>query len=516
MESFTPMPEAAERDLSGDGGVSCASKATAEWSARPRDLATVVVNHWVRRADVLLASCQQHQFVVDDGADGCCAGLDWAVKDMGEGERRVFRMTREYAPLYEKDLASGAGDSDEGAPYDVEVELVKVWPGPEASEANAERIAFADEMRASGNRSFGDAAYARAFRRYSAAIDAVALNRDYTADEKAAVQQVGLLCFLNRAQCGLKLERWEQARKDAELALKLDQASIKARYRRAVACCGLGRWEEAKADLLEVLAAESGNIGAKRELHRVQRELKAQARRERKMYSRAFESPLYDDQPDCCAPAAEVAAEVVAGSGGSGGSGDNGELVDGSVDFTSRSCVGRYLPVWAGAPLMGAAALLAGRCWGADRRAMPLHTVWTAVGCVWLFGGGALAAWRLVARAPLPGEVQHTAALGAWSLALALSVMSCLHLAAWLLGWGSAPVPTEAPTTAGGLTSPRVVSCAMATMAWLYFTQLLGGWRTMREARQRAIEHNEQMRRAQAASLPNAALSAAVRHAKAD
>lgn len=110
--------------------------------------------------------------------------------------------------------------------------------------ANSGKVEFAERMRVDGNRWFGEAAFARGERRYSAAINAIAFDQDYTPEEKATVRQVGLLCFLNRAQCCLKLQRWPQARKDAEMALKIDGSNVKAFYRHGVACSHLSLWEE--------------------------------------------------------------------------------------------------------------------------------------------------------------------------------------------------------------------------------------------------------------------------------
>ena len=47
---------------------------------------------------------------------------------------------------------------------------------------------------------------------------------------------------------------------------QIDGGSVKAAYRHALACSHLGAWHESKQSLDKVLAAEPGNVGARREL----------------------------------------------------------------------------------------------------------------------------------------------------------------------------------------------------------------------------------------------------------
>ena len=60
-----------------------------------------------------------------------------------------------------------------------------------------------------------------------------------------------LSCWLNAAQCALKLEEWYGARDAAGKALALDGASVKALFRRGRALMALGEFGAAKGDLRE-------------------------------------------------------------------------------------------------------------------------------------------------------------------------------------------------------------------------------------------------------------------------
>ena len=93
---------------------------------------------------------------------------------------------------------------------------------PVAEMGHADKIVRAGELRLDGNEWFKRGLHARASRRYSAALNLISLDQGYSVAERRAVRSEGNLCFLNRAQCYLKLGEWRRARKDADLALAID------------------------------------------------------------------------------------------------------------------------------------------------------------------------------------------------------------------------------------------------------------------------------------------------------
>ena len=98
----------------------------------------------------------------------------------------------------------------------------------------------------------------------------------------------GLLCFLNRAQCYLKSQEWRRAKKDADLALGIDPESLKARFRRGLACVALEQWEGAREDLSKVVAAEPSNASAARGLKKARAACRAREMRDRETFKGAF------------------------------------------------------------------------------------------------------------------------------------------------------------------------------------------------------------------------------------
>lgn len=464
MDTIAP-PE--RRDLSGDGGVISlmpASKA----GPRPTDLSTVVISYSVRHlltseSDEQLtgggeSSDRTFQFTVDDGT-AQCAGLDYAVKDMCTGDRRTFLMTQAYAP------PSESGRSEHDGISEVEVTLQEVeLPAAESEEMSSEaKIAYAELMRGEGNRWFAAGEHARADRRYSAALNAIAFDQGYTASEKAAVRHVGLLCFLNRAQCCLKLKQWDRARKDADMALKIEGASVKAHYRRGVACAELGMWAEARLALEKVLEAEPSNSSARRELQRVRKGAKLETQREAQAFSKLFEKPLCPDrEPDH--EATEGRCE---------GADDEG-VVEGDTVMARNRWLGWLPPVWAGTPVLGVFAVCVGLDWRSLEPKGSLGTIWVFVGALWLLGPAALGATSVVTRRSIDDEGWHMSTLSAACLAFSLLSMNLLHVGAGLL-----------PGDPGGrfefvaLVARAVVSAGPL----LYFVQHLGGWNALGEVR---------------------------------
>ena len=81
--------------------------------------------------------------------------------------------------------------------------------------------------------------------------------------------------YANRAQCYIKLRKWDEAEKDATVSLQMNRAYSKAFFRRAVARKNLKKYKEARADLETVLALQQGDAEATTELKEVTQLLRA-------------------------------------------------------------------------------------------------------------------------------------------------------------------------------------------------------------------------------------------------
>lgn len=98
----------------------------------------------------------------------------------------------------------------------------------------------------------GNAAYRRGS--YPEAI------KEYTTCLEADAESV--LAYSNRSMAYLQLEQYEAALSDAEAALKLDDACVKAAYRMGLALDGLQRHEEAVDAYRYVLRLQPENKAA--------------------------------------------------------------------------------------------------------------------------------------------------------------------------------------------------------------------------------------------------------------
>lgn len=244
---------------------------------------------------------------------------------------------------------------------------------------------------------------------------------------------------------------------------------------------------QAKRDFETVLQTEPSNAGARRELQRVGRELKAELQRERQRYSKAFEKPLYGDKPDRGEVAAAGQGGAAGGEGGEGGAAqvaaegelvDDGGLVDGEVTLSGPIGLARHLPIGTCAPFLGVGALLVGRHLSALEPPETLAVTWTPIGGTWLLGWALLGILKLAAPAALDAHTRQTATLFAWCLSFSLVGMHVFHAALWLFGWRALPTVC-------------ILSGGASLVPFVYFLQQLGGWKGIRKARALAEQHTD-------------------------
>lgn len=152
-------------------------------------------------------------------------------------------------------------------------------------------MALVMERKEEGNHHFKAGRVEDALLAYNRALEVFA---DRLGDGTQRLDKSKLLA--NRAECLLRLERWEAASKSAGLALRCDAANCKARFRRARALAAMGgenRLSEALEDL-EQLRIDSGGSHGKaeakllREVKAMQVELKAVRNRDAAGLREAF------------------------------------------------------------------------------------------------------------------------------------------------------------------------------------------------------------------------------------
>jgi len=157
-----------------------------------------------------------------------------------------------------------------------------------------------------GNSEFKNSDFHSAIASYAKAIQLLDLEADDQGDEvlnkwsdsarREARDKLGLACFLNSAQCQLKLELFDAASRSCNVALVLDPRSGKAIYRRGLAAMGLGYLESARTDLTEAVRREPQIAEVRAQLQLCTQKLNSSVQKERSTFSGLFgKASLYDD-----------------------------------------------------------------------------------------------------------------------------------------------------------------------------------------------------------------------------
>ena len=137
-----------------------------------------------------------------------------------------------------------------------------------------------------GNDGLGAGDFEDAIKSYGRAMQELATVGN-AEDDRNRAERACLALHLNMAQANLKLHKFDDAKKECNSALSIDQKSIKALYRRGVAQAALARQatlfqeDEAKAGCAyfeALLKLDPSEKQAEKELQRLRAELKAHSR----------------------------------------------------------------------------------------------------------------------------------------------------------------------------------------------------------------------------------------------
>lgn len=104
----------------------------------------------------------------------------------------------------------------------------------------------ADELKQQGNAFFMSSLFDKAIDCYTDAIVHIPESN----------HQLRCLVYSNRAQCHLKLKKYEKAYQDADKALEYDANHLKSVQRRGTACYYTKRYRQARRDFTRSLALE--------------------------------------------------------------------------------------------------------------------------------------------------------------------------------------------------------------------------------------------------------------------
>lgn len=185
---------------------------------------------------------------------------------------------------------------------------------------NAEKIEAAEKYKTSGNDAYKGGKFARATKKYDAALKFVEMDESFSDEEKQASKKLKLSLNLNSAAVAIKTKSWMSARKSSEKALAIEGSNEKALYRFAQAAMELQEYDESRRSLKKILEADESHAEATRMLTRLKALEAHQAKKDAKIFGGMFSKidlgyedvKVKADEPDEEIPAPEAMPEVPA------------------------------------------------------------------------------------------------------------------------------------------------------------------------------------------------------------
>ncbi|KAL6909041.1 TPR-like protein [Trichoderma evansii] len=126
-----------------------------------------------------------------------------------------------------------------------------------------------DRMKEEGNTEFKAGRFQQAIQKYSDALDIDPSNKSMNAK-----------LLQNRAQCKIKLQKYEEAIVDSERAASLDPSYTKARKTKANALGKLGNWEESVREWKAIADLDPSDNSIRNEVRKAELELKKSLRKD--------------------------------------------------------------------------------------------------------------------------------------------------------------------------------------------------------------------------------------------
>eukprot|EP00164_Ancoracysta_twista_P004641 GFYU01006269.1.p1 GENE.GFYU01006269.1~~GFYU01006269.1.p1 ORF type:complete len:733 (-),score=300.70 GFYU01006269.1:144-2342(-) len=222
---------------------------------------------------------------------------DWLFED-GE-EANAEQLSERLAALkeYIKYTCTDYYNAMEEERLKMEAELEKLAKEREAEPKDdhdtrklkkEDRMRLATKNKEEGTELFKDKNYEHAAQRYIKSLTHCEKFFDLSPDDIKEVDALKLSLHLNLAMCFLKIEKWPKVIDNCNAALKLDENSAKALFRRAQAYEATKDYDAAKKDLKAALKHQPDDKAIKNSLAKVEHYIQKQLEKEKKMYGNMF------------------------------------------------------------------------------------------------------------------------------------------------------------------------------------------------------------------------------------
>jgi len=253
----------------------------------PKSLSAATVQFSVELEDGTVtkaADADATTIIVDDG--DISDGFDDLVKSMKSGEVATYEIASKKA-------FGASGNAAFGVPPNANIKgtitLVSFTNPKSHYDLSAqEKFARLEELKSEGNTLFKASSFAKAMRRYKAALEVFSYTSSLEGEEKAKAESANVACNLNVAACQLKLKLYKEAVDTCDKVLKEDAVNAKALFRRASANLERGEWDLAQADFHKLSTSDPSNKDAADGLKKVQALKAAQKEKDKALYSKMF------------------------------------------------------------------------------------------------------------------------------------------------------------------------------------------------------------------------------------
>jgi tetratricopeptide (TPR) repeat protein len=140
-----------------------------------------------------------------------------------------------------------------------------------------------------GTELFKGGNYRPAAARYHKALTHAAKFFDLSPEDEVEVKGIRATIYLNLTSCYIKMENWDQAMRNVNDALAIDDKNPKAYFRRATVYEAKKDWEKALTDIKkcqELSDVEDKVVTKKAE--QIKKEIQKEKEKEKKMWGKAF------------------------------------------------------------------------------------------------------------------------------------------------------------------------------------------------------------------------------------
>lgn len=234
-----------------------------------------VVDDWLFSEDSDNATLAEMQSKLDSTiakTNEMCSAYFQAIKNEEEAKDRDME---EEAKKAQAEAALAGGDEDE------EDHDNRRLP-------KKRRLEIVMKNKAEANELFSDGNYRHAAARYTKALSHCAKFVDLSPEDLEEVKGVKLSLNLNLALAYFKLEKFDQSLRVCNEAIHIDDASVKALYRRATVFYEKKRWDDASKDLKKASSVAPNDKAIKKLQQNIDLQIKRQKAKEKKMAQKMF------------------------------------------------------------------------------------------------------------------------------------------------------------------------------------------------------------------------------------